>query len=82
VDIFHTAAAPKIVFVLGLTNILSGLLVFFTCRCVPGWNPARSLMQHAWYQRIFKWHCVVWWVFWVSVMVHAVFAIGYYGKPF
>jgi hypothetical protein len=80
--VFQTDVAPKIVFVLGLTNLLSGLYVLFTCRCVPGWRFARSLMQRPWYQRLFKWHGKIWWVFWVSVMVHAVFAIGYYGRPF
>ena len=81
-DIFQTITAGRIVFILGIVNIVTGLFVFFTCRCVPGWKLTKPLMKHAWYQRIFKWHCVVWWIFWVSVMVHAVFALGYYGRPF
>ena len=79
---FSAVVNSRIIFVLGITNLLSGLFVFFTCRCLPGWKLTRPLMQHAWYQRVFKWHCTIWWIFWVSVIVHAIYAIGLYGAPF
>jgi hypothetical protein len=78
---FSTTVAPRLIFILGITNLLSGLFVFFTCRCLPGWKLTRPLMQHAWYQKVFKWHCTIWWIFWISVVVHAIFAIGFYGAP-
>ena len=79
---FHSVVVARIIFVLGITNIVTGVLVFFTCRCLPGWKLTRPLMQHHWYQRVFKWHCTIWWIFWTSVLCHAVLAIGFYGKPF
>jgi len=82
VGVFQTELAPRIVFILGIINLVSGLFVFFTCRCLPGWKIGEKLMQKPCYQKIFKWHCFVWWVFWISVIVHAVFAIGFYSIPF
>lgn len=81
-EFFRTEWSAQLVFVLGIINIVSGLFVFFTCRCLPGWTLTKPLMQHNWYKKIYKWHCAVWWIFWVSVMVHAVFAIGLYAVPF
>jgi hypothetical protein len=39
-------------------------------------------MRHRWYQSFFKLHCYIWWVFWVSVVVHAIMVIVYLGIPF
>ncbi len=39
-------------------------------------------MKYPFYRRIYGFHCYIWWVFWGSVMVHAVFAIGSIGFPF
>jgi hypothetical protein len=80
--VFHSLVFGKIIVALGITNLVTGLFVYFTCRCVPGWQLTKPLMQHGWYQRIFKWHCRIWWVFWTSVVVHAVLAIGYFGWPY
>ena len=85
-SIFQSVAAVQVVFVLGIVNIVSGLLVFFTCRCMPGARLtvriSGNLMKYAFYRRIYGYHCYIWWVFWGSVMVHAVFAIGSIGFPF
>ncbi len=77
-----TQIAMRVLFSLGMVNLVTGLLVFFTCRCLPGFQWAKFLMKYRWYQRIFKLHCYFWWIFWASVITHAIFAIIYVGWPF
>jgi hypothetical protein len=75
-------AATRIIFILGIVNLVAGLAIFFSCRCLPGSKIAKGLMKHRWYQSYFKLHCYIWRVFWVSVVVHAVLVIAYIGMPF
>jgi hypothetical protein len=81
-DFFNSEIAPKLTFVLGIINLISGLLVLFTCRCIPGLRISGNLMQNKFYKQLYKYHCYIWWVFWISVVVHAVLAIGFFGWPF
>jgi hypothetical protein len=39
------------------------------------------LMQNRVYLKFFKFHCYLWLFFLVSVLIHAVFAIGLLGFP-
>jgi hypothetical protein len=82
VDIFHSAFAARLILVLGFVNIVTGLLILFTCRIVPAFKPTRNLMQHSFYKKIFHFHTYLWWIFWISVIVHAVFALKFMGWPF
>lgn len=66
----------RVVAALGIVNLVLGLLIFFSCRCLPGSRIARNWMQSERYQRFFRYHCYIWWAFWASVIVHAVFAIS------
>ncbi len=75
-------AATRILFILGIVNLAAGLLLFFSCRCLPGAKIGKGLMKHGWYQKFFKLHCYLWWVFWASVAVHAILALIYIGWPF
>lgn len=77
-----TLTATRVIFSLGIVNLVSGLLIFFSCRCLPGSRLGKRLVKFKWYQRFFKLHCYIWWVFWTSVVVHAIFAIIYIGWPF
>jgi hypothetical protein len=81
-DIFQTLAATKVIYAFAIIILVAGLLVFFSCRCLPGSRIARTWMQHERYKRLYKGHCYYWWVLWISVIVHAVFAIGFLGNPF
>jgi hypothetical protein len=83
VNIFQTELTPKIIFILGIINLLSALLVLSTCRCIPGLKIfTGKLMQNAVYKQFYKYHCYIWWIFWTSVVVHVIFAIGLVGVPF
>jgi len=73
---FYSIAIPLII-VLGILSIVSGLLIFMSCRCIPGWKLTSGLMNSAIYKRFFKTHCNIWWVFWALVVIHAIVAILY-----
>ncbi len=69
----------RLVFVLGIANIILLLLVFFSCRCVGG----RFLRPGGkWYASFYKAHCVYWVLFFASVILHAVIAVLVFGNPF
>ena len=75
-------AATRILFILGIINLVTGLAVFFSCRCFPGSKIGKGLMKYGWFRRFFKLHCYIWWVFWISVVLHALLAIIYNGWAF
>ncbi len=73
--------ATRIIFILGITNLTFGLLIFFSCRCLGGSKLGGRLMKYAFYQRYYRLHCYIWWVFWVSVMLHGTLAILFLRQP-
>jgi hypothetical protein len=81
-DIFQSITAARLVFILGITNLVTGGLVLLSCRCIPGSKVTGNLMKYQAYKRFYRYHCYIWWVFLISVAVHAVFAIGFYGVHF
>jgi len=74
---FHSQIARDIILIFAISNIILGVLVFFTCRCMPGFRLTRGLMQNKDYLKFYKYHCLLWLLFLVSVMIHAVFAINF-----
>jgi hypothetical protein len=78
---FHSVIAARIIFIFSLTNIVLGILVFFTCRCMPGFKFAHGLMQNKAYVKFYKYHGYLWLFFLISVLIHAIFAIGFMGIP-
>ena len=80
--IFQSIGVAKLIFILGIINLVAGALIFFSCRCLPGNRLAGGLMKHSAYKRLFSYHCYIWWVFWPSVIVHAVLALAFFGVPF
>jgi len=78
---FHSVIAARIIFIFSLTNIVLGILVFFTCRCMPGFKFAHDLMQNKAYVKFYKYHGYLWLFFLISVLIHAIFAIGFMGIP-
>jgi len=81
-DIIPPVIGVRILFVLGIVNLVTGLLIFFSCRCIPGARIMGKLMKYSAYRRYFRYHCYIWRVFWPSVIVHAIIAIVYVGIPF
>ena len=72
-----------IVFILGLTNIISLLLVLFSCRCVMNKTYFVNLISKSeLYHKFYSYHCYYWWVFITSVIMHVIIALYVYGIPF
>jgi len=70
----------KIVFVLGLTNLVGLFLIFFSCRCGIMKYPKLSTSKT--YMWFYKYHCYYWWFFLLSVLVHAILGLVVIGFPF
>ncbi len=80
-NIIDPLLATRLIVVLGIINLVSGALIFFSCRCLAGSKLGMKLMKYQAYQRFYKYHCYIWRVFWSSVMIHAALAIIFYGWP-
>lgn len=78
---FHSLVAARIIFIFSITNIAMGILVFLTCRCIPGYKFSHSLMQNKYYVKFYRFHGYLWLIFLFSVLVHAIFAIGFMWTP-
>ena len=76
-EFLHSQTALDIILAFSISNIVLGMLVFFTCRCMPGYQFARGLMHNKTYMRFYKFHGYLWLFFLASVMVHAFFAIRF-----
>ena len=73
--------AAKITYVLGITNLIFLFLVLLTCRCILG-KFSVTLSKSKTYAAINKYHCLYWWFFIASVLIHGIFAIVGFGNPF
>ena len=80
-DIFYSLMVARLIFILGIVNLASGLLIFFSCRCLPGAKIAGKLMQYQPYRTFYTYHCHIWKIFWPAVIVHAFLAVAYFGWP-
>jgi hypothetical protein len=80
-DFFHTIPALRIMVILGAVAGLSGLLLYFSCRCIAPTRLGEKLMKAAAFMRFYKLHCWLWPIFWVTVITHLVFAISFIGWP-
>jgi Ni/Fe-hydrogenase subunit HybB-like protein len=82
-SIFQSTLALKIIFISAILNVLLLIMLTLSCRCIPVLSRAgNKLMSHKPFQNFYKLHCYFWLVFWISVIVHMVFAIALVGFPF
>jgi hypothetical protein len=77
----QSVITARLIFALGITNLVTGALIFFSCRCIPGNRIAGKLMKYPAYQRFYTYHCYIWWAFWTSVVVHTILVIAFFGVP-
>ncbi len=80
-DIFQPIIVTRVIVILGIINLVTGGLIFFSCRCIPGSRITGKLMKYSAYKRFYKYHCYIWRVFWPSVIVHAILAFTLVGIP-
>jgi len=70
----------KLVFILGIMNIIGLILILFSCRCALGIN-SQKLSNSRFYMAVYKYHCIYWIFFIISVIAHATFAFMVFGNP-
>jgi len=80
-DFFDSVAVARLILFLGIFNFILILLIFLSCRCLPGSRVGSRLMKIRWYKRFFGNHCYLWTILWPSVGLHAFFAIMFMGWP-
>ena len=80
-DIIHSIAVARTIFILAIVNLTAGVFIFFSCRCIPGMAWGQHLMQLLWFKRFYRFHCYIWWIFWLSVVAHAILALLFMGLP-
>lgn len=80
--LFGAATDARLGFIFGLINIVSLLLVFFSCRCLVGTGFIKRMLQRGWYRKFYNLHCYYWWLFIISVALHTIIALSTYGVPF
>lgn len=50
-SIFSPLLVTRVIIILGVINLVTGVLIFFSCRCFPGSKLGNRLMKHKTYQR-------------------------------
>jgi len=80
-NVFDPLLITRLIVILGIVNLITGALIFFSCRCLSGSGLGSRLMKYRGYQRFYKYHCYIWRVFWPSVMIHTALAIIFFGWP-
>jgi len=80
-DVFQSVAVARLIFVLGILNFILIILISLSCRCFAVSRIGSKLMSHRQYQRFFVKHCYLWYIFWLSVVIHAFLAIMFMGWP-
>ncbi len=80
--LIETALGLKLLFALGILNLIGLALVFFSCRCLTGPRLANLLWKHDWYKKFYAKHCYYWCLFFASVLLHTVVALIVFGNPF
>lgn len=78
---FHSLIAARIIFIFSITNVVLVILVFLSCRCMPGFKFGHSLLQNKSYLKFYKFHVYLWLILFISVLIHAIFAINMLGFP-
>lgn len=82
-EFFHSTTAVRILFVLGIVNMVLGIMLFLSCRCIPmSAFAGKRLMKYPLYQHFYKLHCYIWPILIVSIITHTVFGIKFLGNPF
>lgn len=71
----------KLTFILGIINIISLLLIIFSCKCLVGIKFLKRMWKYKIYQKYCRLHCYYWWIFLISVILHTIIALITFGIP-
>ena len=71
----------QVIYVLGIINVVSGLLILFSCRCLL-YTLVGKMQRYGWYRKFYRMHSLYWWIFFASVFLHSMLAFIFFGNPF
>lgn len=80
-NIADSLLVTRIIIIFGMVNLLTALLIFFSCRCLPPSKIGGTLMKYRPFQRLYRYHCYLWRVFWSSVVIHTILVVIFLGWP-
>jgi hypothetical protein len=72
----------RIMFITGILNIIFIILIALTCRCIGMNKMTRGLINKKWFLKLYDYHCYYWYLFFISVIIHAVAGFYLFGMPF
>ncbi len=72
----NPALAIKLIFIFAWINLFGLILVLLSCRCII--NLPLKVRESKLYTKFYKYHCFYWWIFIISVLMHAILAINTY----
>ena len=78
----NTLLAMRLVFALGIVNLVAPLALSLSCRCAAARTPFSRLLRTDAFAKFYSLHCYFWPVLWLSVIVHLVVAVWVLGIPF
>jgi hypothetical protein len=73
------ALGLKLMIILGFTNLISLILVWFTCRCRH--CLIKSMKPNSFYSKLFNLHCLFWKILATSVIFHVIIGLMTFGIP-
>ncbi len=73
--------ATRLVFILGLVNLLSLLALFFSCRCMAGTGLYYKMSGFRTYTRFYRYHCYYSIILGLSITAHLGIAVSVLGIP-
>lgn len=65
-------------FILGITNIIFLILVLISCRCMGIWKLTKKIHLP---DKLYRYHCLYWYGFMISVLAHTIIAFYLFGWP-
>ena len=74
--------AAKLSYILGIVNLVTMAMVVLSCRCIMGVDFVNRMQKNSIFQKFYRYHCYYWWLFFLSVLFHAILSITAYGNPF
>jgi len=74
--------ATRVIFALGLVNLLTLLALFFSCRCMGALGLYSKISRFRAYGTLYRFHCYYWIILGLSVAAHLGIAISVLGIPF
>jgi hypothetical protein len=80
-DIFQSLFVARLIFILGIVNIVTAILIAGSCRCIPSLAILGRITKYSAYQKFYRYHCHIWKVLWPSILIHAFLALMFSGWP-